>query len=138
MRSFSSFGDEGHLYHRFLSDPGAVNAFYDTLKRSVHLEPEKRLMLALLDDALKCFQKHMRAKTRRRKKLFNEVERWFRERDDADVFSFEQVCAVLGLSSGYVRRMLAQRIAAAQSRTAVELSGVQPPGKARKRLRHAA
>lgn len=138
MRSFSSFGDEGPLYPRYLSDPGAVIVFYDTLKRSVHLEPEKRLMLAMLDDALKCLQKHMRAKSRRRKKLFNEVERWFHERDGEDVFSFEHVCTVLGLSPGYVRRMLTQWIAAAQSGAAVELSGVTPVGKRRKRLRHAA
>lgn len=138
MRSFASFGDEGPLYHRFLSDPGSVIAFYDTLNRSVHLEPEKRLMLALLDDALKCFQKHMRAKTRRRKKLFHEVERWFRERDGEDVFSFEHVCTVLGLSPGYVRRLLLRRHAEAQSEASLDGGGATGERPARKRFRYAA
>jgi hypothetical protein len=138
MRRYSTFGDEGQLFVRFHSDPGAVIEFYDTMKRSVHLEPEKRLMLALLDDALKCYQKNLAAKSRRGKKLFVEAEQWFWERDGEDVFSFEHVCTALGLSPGYVRRMLDKWNAAARAGGAVKRPGAQPASRARKRLRHAA
>lgn len=138
MRSFASFGDEGPLYHRFLSDPGSVIAFYDTLNRSVHLEPEKRLMLALLDDALKCYQKYWRAKSRRGKTQFDEAQQWFWASDREDLFSFEHVCAVLGVSPGYLRRLLLRWHAAAQSEGSLDGGGATGERPARKRFRYAA
>jgi len=138
MPRYSTFGDEGHLSMRFDSDPGAVIEFYDAMKRSTHLQPEKRLMLALLDDALKCFQKHVGAKSGRGKRLFDEVQQWFCEREIDGIFSFEQVCATLGLSPDYVRRMLENWNAAARQSGAMKTAQAEPRGKTRKRLRYAA
>ncbi|MBM4264335.1 MAG: hypothetical protein FJ145_23290 [Deltaproteobacteria bacterium] len=103
-RSFHSREEDWST--KFYSDPVTVIEFYDTMKRSVHLQPEKRLMLALLDDAVKCFQKYFAAQRGRGKRRFIEVEQWFWDKQRDDVFSFEHVCAVLGLSPGYLRRML--------------------------------
>jgi hypothetical protein len=135
MRRYSNFSDEGRLFH---SDPGAPIDFYDAMERSIHLEPEKRLMLALLDDAFKCFQKNLGAKSGRGKADFNEVKEWFWQRDGDDAFSFESVCTALGLSPGYVRRLLERWIAAASADGAVQSDGAEPPSRTRRRLRYAA
>lgn len=103
-----STSDEENILSKFHSDPVAVIEYYDTLRRSHHLQPEKRLMLALLDDAVKCFQKYLPAKSGRGKRRFTEVEQWFWDKTREDTFSFEHVCAVLGLSPSYLRRMLNQ------------------------------
>lgn len=106
--SRSWHNSEEDWFAKFHSDPVTVIEFYDSMKRSAHLQPEKRLLLALLDDAVKCFQKHSGAKSGRGKRRFIEVERWFWDTKREDTFSFENVCAVLGLSPGYLRRMLIQ------------------------------
>lgn len=106
--SRNSYNGDEDWVAKIHSDPLDSLEFYDTMKRSVHLEPEKRLMLALLDDAIKCFQKHFGAKKGRGKRRFHEVEQWFWDDKREDTFSFEHVCAVLNLSPGYLRRMLIQ------------------------------
>jgi hypothetical protein len=67
---------------------------------------ECRLMIALLEDAIHCFQKHLFAEEERNRRLFREADEWIRsERPDA-ILSFEYVCGVLGLEPGYLRRQL--------------------------------
>jgi hypothetical protein len=106
MRRYSEFANEGSLFGRFNSDPGAVFEFYDAIKRNAYLQPEKRLLLALLGDALKCFQKHHDSKSGRGRRLFVETEQWFSAENEEDIFSFELVCITLGMNPGFVRRML--------------------------------
>lgn len=134
MRHYSSFEEEGRAPFRFLPDPGAVSAFYDAIKRGSHLEPEKRLLAAVLDDALKCYQKYLGVQKGRGKKVFSETEQWFWEGERDDVFAFENVCAALGLSPGYVRRLLGRW--KAQARAAKDSGGAHR--RARKPLRDAA
>lgn len=82
--------------------------YFETFRRSVPIEPEKKLMLAVLGDALTCFQKYLDARKRKGKNLFREAEEWIFGEDDDHLFSFENVCAVIGLDPPYVRRLLAQ------------------------------
>lgn len=137
-QNFSNAGNDGGLYHLYETDPLAVIQYNDTMKRSVHLEPEKRLMLAVLDDALKCFQNSASAADNRSKKLFKETEEWFWLKDQEEIFAFEQICAVLGLGPDYIRRKLlewkSKATAGADSRPRAQ--GRRK--KARKRLRYAA
>lgn len=77
-----------------------------TLKRRDHLEPEKKLMLAVLEDATWCFQKCLLAPDRRRKSLFREAEEWIMAEDAVRLFSFGSICEVLGLNPKYVREGL--------------------------------
>jgi hypothetical protein len=82
--------------------------------------PERRLVAAVLRDAVECYLRTCRAPNRRKKRSFREVEEWFFRNDDSGVFSLENVCAILNLSAGYIRRMLleyqAQNIGAVSSR----------------------
>jgi hypothetical protein len=68
--------------------------------------PERRLVAAVLRDAIECYLRTCRAPNRRKKRNFREVEEWFFRSDDSGVFSLENVCAILNLAPGYIRRML--------------------------------
>jgi hypothetical protein len=81
--------------------------YFETLRRKVLLEPEKRLMLAVLEDAVGCFQDNLLAQSGKAKRLFEEAEEWILDEDRDWFFSFANICEVLGLNRRYVRQGLA-------------------------------
>jgi hypothetical protein len=93
----------GSLFH-----PDSLLPFhyFETLRRKTLLEPEKRLMLAILEDAIYCFQDNLLTQNVRNRRLFEEAEEWIVEADGDWVFSFENVCDALGLNPPYVRQGL--------------------------------
>jgi len=80
--------------------------FFDRLQIDASLQPEKRLMLAVLEDAVGTFQKYVTASTRRGQRLFSEAEQWFATETMDWPFAFENICEALGLESSFVRRGL--------------------------------
>jgi hypothetical protein len=70
--------------------------------------PERRLVAAILHDAVDCYLRDCFAKNRHRKRSFREAEEWFFKSDDYGVFSLENVCSVLNIDPGYIRRTLMQ------------------------------
>ena len=82
--------------------------YFDTFRRTIPIEPEKKLMLAVLADALTCFQKYLSARKRKGKNLFREAEEWIFGDNDDHLFSFENICEVIGLDPQYVRRLLSR------------------------------
>ena len=68
--------------------------------------PERRLLAAILSDAIDCYIRDCCAGNRRKKKSFREAEEWFFSTDDYGVFSFENVCESLQIEPGYIRRGL--------------------------------
>jgi len=80
--------------------------FFDRFRIDASLQPEKRLMLAVLEDAVGTFQKHVTATNRRARRLFVEAEEWFESRTTDWPFSFENVCVGLGLEPEYLRNGL--------------------------------
>lgn len=71
-------------------------------------QAEVGLIVAVLEEVIGCFQKHLLARDKKRQRLFREAEAWlFREESDQP-FSFNHVCDVLGLNAAYVRRLLRQ------------------------------
>lgn len=70
------------------------------------LQPEKRLMLAVLEDAVGTFQKYVNARERNGLRLFEEVEEWFDSNDQQWPYSFVNVSQALGLDVSYLRRGL--------------------------------
>jgi len=77
--------------------------FYDGLKRQIPLEPEKLLMVAVLEDAIDCYQRYAASRRRKWQRVFADAETWFMEEDGDWLFSFANICAVLGLSPGFIR-----------------------------------
>ena len=80
--------------------------YLDTFRRKAPLEPEKRLMLAVMEDAIACFQKYLLARDGRGRALFLEAEEWIVEEGSDWLFSFENICEVLGFNPQYVRQGL--------------------------------
>ena len=69
-------------------------------------EGEEKLLLAVLADAIEHFQKHVVAKNEKGRKLFQEAEEWFLEKDSDELFSFENICETLQLHPDYIRQGL--------------------------------
>ena len=65
---------------------------------------ERRLMLAVLEDAIRTLLLAKRSAISR-KRLLRELE-WMESRSHAEPFAFESICAVLGIDPGYLRRRL--------------------------------
>lgn len=80
--------------------------FLANYRRKAILQPEKSLMLAILDDAVHCFKDHVAAQSGRGKRLFDEAAEWFLAWDDDGLFSFENICDVLGMNAAYLRQGL--------------------------------
>ncbi len=80
--------------------------YMETFRRLTHLEPEKRLMLAVLEDGVACFQKYATARDGRGKRIFLETESWINEEPSERLFSFVSVCETLGFDADYLRRGL--------------------------------
>lgn len=92
----------------FQPDTLLADQYLETQRRNTPLEPEKRLMMAMLDDAVSCFQKYVNAQRRKEQALFQEVEEWFFDKDSDWFYSFENVSESLGLDPDYVRDGLAR------------------------------
>jgi len=80
--------------------------YFGNLRRKTLLEPEKRLMLAILEDAINCYQDNLLAKRGREGRLFTEAEEWILESSSDWIFSFKNICETLGFNPEYVRQGL--------------------------------
>ena len=70
------------------------------------LEPERTLLLAVLEDGIRCFQENLFAVNGKRRGLFDEAKDWLFS-DDANWFcSFVSICTLLNLEPSYIRRGL--------------------------------
>jgi hypothetical protein len=80
--------------------------YLETVRRKAHLEPEKKLMLAVLEDAIACFQKYVLARDGKGRAMLRDAEEWIMEERSEWLFSFENICEVLGFDPQYVRKGL--------------------------------
>ncbi len=69
--------------------------------------PEQKLMLAVLDDAVSCFQKYFTARDKIGRNLFHEAEEWILQQGKSNwLFSFDNICETLDLNPRYIREGL--------------------------------
>ena len=73
--------------------------------RAKELPPEKRMLWALLDDAIRCYVEYGRGKKHRRKALFREAAYWLFTVEPARI-SFKYVCEELDINPSYLRKKL--------------------------------
>jgi hypothetical protein len=90
----------------FQPDTLLSDQYFENLRRKTFFEPEKRLMLAVLEDAIRYYQDNWFSRNSKRKRIFDETEEWILTPDSDWVFSFDHVCETLGLSPAYLRRGL--------------------------------
>ena len=93
-----------------LFDADGVDAaqYTDTIQRKTPLEPEKHLLLAILEDALACYRKNVFARTAKKQAAYRDAEEWIFAADDERFLGFESVCGVLGIEPSYLRRGLVE------------------------------
>ncbi len=86
-----------------LFEPDILNdgAFPRNARRPV--TPERRLLIAILTDAVECYQKNLGARTARRRRLCREAEHWILSDDQTWVFSFRNICDALGVDAEAMR-----------------------------------
>jgi hypothetical protein len=82
--------------------------YADTFRRSEHLEPEKALLTAILDDAVHEYRKYLRKRDANGKKRFREAEDWIMHGSNDWILSFDNVCDFLGLNAENVRLRLGE------------------------------
>jgi len=83
--------------------------YLDNIQPKSNLMPEKRLMLAVLEDGLCCFQKYCFASDEKGKALFKEAEAWIMDENVLRPFSFGGICDFLGIDAGYLRSGIFRR-----------------------------
>jgi hypothetical protein len=90
----------------FQADILIGDQFQSTYRRRFYLDPERVLMLAVLQDAVVCFQENLAATCKRKQVMHVEAEEWILDTDNSYLFSFENVCETLGYDAGYMREGL--------------------------------
>ncbi len=106
-------------YAGFL-EPDAMlpTQFFQSLRSKGRHDGERRLMIAVLEDAVNCFMKQLHATDPKARQLFLDAEAWIAESDRTWFFSFENVCDTLDLDPDYVREGLYKWRAAQRRRVA--------------------
>jgi hypothetical protein len=104
----TSFGGDERLSSLFQPDVLLGEQFIENFRRKTPLEPEKALLLAVLEDGVRCFQDNILPRNKKKQMLFEEAEAWLFSDESNGVFSFVSVCTLLGFDPGYVRRGLRQ------------------------------
>ncbi len=75
-------------------------------EQSALTDPERRLRLAVLKDALHYVQRHEHATDEHARALYEDALDWVADPDRSEPFSFENICDALGLDAWYVRSCL--------------------------------
>ena len=105
------FNDGGNLSQLIFSPDLASYFQYEKVhgKKESQADDQalRALMLALLEDAIACFQGRFFKPSRTNDKLFQEAEEWISSKDEG-VFSFNTICETLGLDPGRLRKGLEQ------------------------------
>lgn len=84
-------------------DMVASALYFDNYQRKTPTQPENRLLLAVLEDAIHCFQDNVLAENGKSKKLFDDAEEWVLKEGADWIFSFRNVCELLGIDPEYLR-----------------------------------
>ena len=101
-----AFNMDERIVSFFEPDTQISTQYFSNLHRKTLLEPERRLMLAILEDAINCYQDNLLAKRGSARRLFTQAEEWILEMGSDWIFSFKNICETLGFDPEYVRQGL--------------------------------
>ena len=102
------------MYDDFLArilepDVFLPSQFYGSAGLSRKLEGEKRLMIAILKDAVECLEKHRDSRSSVGQCLYQSAIEWVEDDSTEWLFSFTNICDLLGFDPAYMRRVLLKR-----------------------------
>ena len=100
------FSAEERLTGLFQPDTLLPSQYFDRMRRRSEHDGERRLMIAVLEDAVDVYRKQAGAKDPRAQQLFHEAEEWIEDPDRTWLFSFQNICDVLDIDAEYLRRGL--------------------------------
>lgn len=80
--------------------------FYGARTGAAANEPLRHLMVAMLIDAVRCFQTKFASRRQARRQEFAEVWSWIFSGDDKRTFSFKEVCDTLEIEPKAIRKQL--------------------------------
>lgn len=82
------------------ADASLPSRYWETVAKKDQLEPERKLLLAVLENAIRTYRQYVFTPSR----LLREVEDWLFAEERDHPFSFETICDALGLNAECVRR----------------------------------
>jgi len=91
--------------HRYQAQQVLPEEYGELLLRE-QLQPEQRLMLAILEDAFAKFQRALVVVDGNGHGVFEEVEDWFMADGDHHLYSLETICTHLDIDIGCLRKRL--------------------------------
>ncbi|HEX2228238.1 MAG TPA: hypothetical protein VHM64_13960 [Candidatus Binatia bacterium] len=92
--------------------------FYGTAGLSRKLEGEKRLMIAIFKDAVECLDKYRGSRSSSGRSNYLNALAWVEDTSTDWLFSFTNICDLLGFDPDYMRGVLLKR----------ENKGIKPAG----------
>jgi hypothetical protein len=107
-RAATSDLDSAHLQDRSRFESSAILPvqFFSGRRVKPEVEPERRLALAVLADAVRCFQLNAGANSRTKIRQFVEAKSWLFETEDKGPFSFDSICCLLDINPNSLRKGL--------------------------------
>lgn len=102
------------MYDDFLArilepDVFLPSQFYGSTGLSRKLEGEKRLMIAVLKDAVECLDKYRGSCNSVGQGQYQSAIEWVEDTDTEWLFSFTNICDLLGFDPDYLREVLLKR-----------------------------
>lgn len=102
------------MYNDFLSkilepDTMLPFQFYGKRQLSGHVDGQKKLMLAILQDAVECLEKYRGSRNSIQQELYQDSLNWICDASADWLFCFTNVCDFLGFDPSFMRQSLLAR-----------------------------
>jgi hypothetical protein len=94
---------------RIVSNESVPHGFMSALRRRTPRRGERRLALAVLEDAVRRLRNTRRASRFLPRPFRGEAQRWIESRDRTGLFAFENVCRILSLDPDQARTRILPR-----------------------------
>src|SRR5918992_845489 len=80
--------------------------FTDAINSEAHWSGTRRLLFAVLQDAVACWFRYRNTRSSQGRQLFQEIRDWFLTKNRDSLYAFENICIHLNLDADYFRRGL--------------------------------
>ena len=125
--SLIAIHDTGKLFE---PDTILPTQFYSIFKNSQYREPERRLMVAILEDAVSCLSTDLHRCNVRQRKQYEEAKAWVTADEESEwIFSFKNICEVLGMNPNYLRRGLIRPVTGSRTRSSSAMVTMRRPSR---------